>query len=204
MPFDLALSLVVGVWLVVISVHDAKTLEVPPALTILPLLAVAAYRVAHPPEGGLWPGGIAVLVALLMVLVSDRVVLAVLFAGVAGALAHYAGPATFFLVIGWTLALATYKIGLWAEADGKVFMTLLALWPTWPLAAAMVLCFILGNFLGLWRHYGQAAPLALANTARDVAQRVPAAEQHLHHLAGVPWLSLGAVVYLGLQLGGVW
>lgn len=203
MRSEALVALAVAGWLIVLSVRDWRTRDIPEPYTMLPLAAVALYRVALPPEGGFWPGGAALLVAVLMLVVSDYAIPAVLLAGVAGALAGHAGPTTLLLVAGWALTLGAYGIRLWGGADGKVFMTLLALWPTGLLVGLTLGAFVLGNVLALWRRYGGAAPFALFNTARDVLARVPAEQQQLTYLPSLPWLSLGALLYLGARLGGM-
>ena len=203
MRSELWLAVPVALWLVIIAVRDWRTMDVPEALTALPFLAAGLYRVAQSPDGGFWPGGVAVALALLGVVVSDHTVPAMLCLGLASALAGYAGTATLLLVASWIAALATWRTGVWGGADGKVFMTLVALWPTWPNVGLLLLALVLGNVLALLRRYGLATPFALAAAARDVTQRVPVAEQHLITIASLPWLGLGALVYLGLHLGGV-
>jgi hypothetical protein len=203
MPSELWLALPVALWLVSLAVRDWRTQDVPTALTALPFLLAGFYRVAQPPDGTFWPGGVAVLLALLGVVFSDYSLPAMAALGVASALAGYAGTATLLLVASWIVALAAWRTGIWGGADGKVLMTLVAFWPAWPLLGLTLLSFILGNVLALLRRYGAATPFALADTARALRDRTPAAEQQLTTIASLPWLGLGTLLYLGLRLGGV-
>jgi len=203
MRSELWLALPVALWLIVIAVRDWRTRDVPEALTLVPLLVASLYRVVQPPDGAFWPGGAAVLLALLGVVLSDHTLPAMACLGLASALSGYAGTATLLLVASWIVALAAWRVGIWGGADGKVWMTLVALWPAWPLVGLTLLVFVLGNVLALLRRYGLATPFALAAAARDVTQRTPVAEQQLTTIASLPWLGLGALLYLGLHLGGM-
>lgn len=199
------LSILLSTWVMALARVDLRTRETPAWATAAPLLLAGLVRVTLvPPDGAYWPGSVAVAAALAMILASDTG-WAVFPAGLAALCAGLAGPETQLLVGSWFAALILTLLGIWGAGDGKIFATLLALFPDTRLLLALGVAVELGSGLALLRRYGRATPLVLLNVVRealhlDFPSRTGTQGDH----PTVPWLALGTLTYLGLRLGGVW
>lgn len=193
-----------SLWLGLLARSDLRTRTTPAWATALPLLTVGVVRIfLAPPDGHLWPGGVAVGAAVLMIVLSDTV-LGVPFAGVALMCAGFAGPETRVLVGSWIAALLLAVLGIWGAGDGKVFAALVGLFPDVRLVMALGLALELGSGIALVRKYGRATSMVLLNVLRDALHlRFPSRTGEQGDHPAVPWLALGTLVYLGLKTGGV-
>jgi hypothetical protein len=198
------LSGVVTVWLLWLARADLCTGETPAWATAAPLLLAGVVRsVLAPPDGALWPGGVAVTAALGMILASDTG-WATLPAGVALFCAGAAGPETRVLVGCWIGALLLALLGIWGAGDGKIFATLMALFPDVRLLLALIAAVELGSVIALLRRQGRATPVVLWNVLQDALHlNFPSRTGERGDHPTVPWLALGALVYLALQWGGL-
>ena len=199
------LSAVLPIWLLWLARADLRTGETPAWATAGPLLLAGVVRsFLAPPDGALWPGGVAVAAALGMILMSDTG-WATLPAGVALFCAGVAGPETRVLVGCWVVALLLALLGIWGAGDGKIFATLMALFPDVHLLLALVVAVELGSVIALLRRHGSAAPVALLNVLRDALRLdFPSRTGGRGEHPTVPWLALGTLAYLALQWGGIW
>lgn len=193
-------SLLVILWLAVLARADLRTRTVPVWATAGPLVLVALYRgLAAPPDGAFWPGGVSVLAALAMILLSDTGA-AVLPAGMALLCAGLAGPESRVLVGGWAAALLLAVLGIWGAGDGKIVAVLLALYPDVHLVVALLVALEVGGVLALVRRYGRATPVVLWGVLQDALRlHFPSRTGERGDHPAVPWLALGALVYLALR-----
>jgi len=210
-PFDLsaeahwvATALLLGTWLVLLARSDLRTRTTPAWATAIPLLAAGLFRSLVAPAGGaFWPGGVAAGCALAMILLSDTG-LGVYPAGLALLCAGLAGPESQVLVGSWVAALILTLLGIWGAGDGKIFATLVALFPDVRMVIALALAIALGSSIALLRKYGGATPVALMSVLGDALHlRFPSKTGEQGDHPAVPFLALGAFAYLGLRIGGV-
>jgi hypothetical protein len=193
-----------SIWLGLLARSDLRTRTTPAWATALPLLVIGVVRTfLTPPDGSLWPGGVAVGTAVLMILLSDTMA-GVPFAGMALLCAGAGGPETRVLVGSWVAALLLAVLGIWGAGDGKVFAALVGLFPDVRLVVAMGVALELGSGIALVKKYGRATPVVLLNVLHDALRlRFPIRTGEQGDHPAVPWLALGALVYLGLKTGGV-
>lgn len=116
----LIVPILIGLWLAALAYSDLRTRSVPAWATALPLILLGLLRgLAIPPDGAILPGGLAVGLALLMVLLSDTPV-AVFPAGTALFCAGLSGAETHVLVGSWLVALVLTALNIWSTGDSKV------------------------------------------------------------------------------------
>jgi Flp pilus assembly protein protease CpaA len=197
-------ALLLGIWLVLLAHSDLRTRTTPAWATAIPLLAAGLFRsLVAPPDGAFWPGGVAAGCALAMILLSDTG-LGVYPAGLALLCAGLAGPESQALVGGWVAALILTLLGIWGAGDGKIFATLVALFPDVRMVIALVLAIAMGSSIALLRKYGGTTPVALMSVLGDALHlRFPSKTGEQGNHPAVPFLALGAFAYLGLRVGGV-
>ncbi len=193
------------IWLAALARLDVRTRAVPAWATAGPVVLAGLLRIfVAPPDGAVWPGGLAVAGALAMVLASDTR-WAIWPAGMAAFCAGLAGPESRVLVASWICSLILTLIGVWGAGDGKVCATLLALFPDARLALALGGAVELGCILAVIRRHGWATPLALGSVLHDVRRlRFPAHTGARGYHPLLPWLALGTWGYLALRGAGVW
>ncbi len=168
----------VGLWLAGLSYGDLRTRNVPAWATALPLAVLGLLRVAVvPPDGAVMPGGLAVGFALLMLLLSDTPS-AVFPAGAAAFCAGLAGTQAQVLVGSWVAALVLTDVGLWGAGDGKVLAVLTALYPDVRLVVALGAALLAGSIVTLLRQRPRTG--------------------NRRTFPAIPWLALGAALYLAL------
>jgi len=168
----------VGLWLAGLSYGDLRTRHVPAWATALPLAVLGLLRITViPPDGKVLPGGVAVGFALLMLLLSDTPS-AVFPAGAAAFCAGLSGEQAQVLVGSWIAALVLTDVGLWGAGDGKVLAVLTALYPDVRLVIALGIALLVGSAVAL------------------LSQRKRTCE--CHTFPAIPWLALGAALYLAL------
>jgi hypothetical protein len=197
MPFELG-RIGVTLWLIALAMLDVRRRELPHALTTLPLLIVVAVltvRAFAARDGD----AAAVVLAFLVVLLSDSW-LAVLPAfaaiGAAAVLGTDAGRVT---VVAWLLALAAAQGGILGAGAAKVIMLLLIAYPDVRLGVALLavtgvvglslMAFLARGATGLW----------LLSIAQDlIAFKPPARTGEIGrlNLPLVPLLAGGALIYL--------
>lgn len=177
-PAHFALTGLVGLWLAMLTYHDLRTRTVPAWATALPLVLLGLLRtLIIPPDGAVVPGGIAVGLALLMVLLSDTPWV-VFPTGAALFCAGLSGFETHVLVGSWVVALVLTALDVWGAGDGKVCAVLTALYPDVELLIALGTTLLLGS----------AATLIWQRRHRTAARQP---------LPAIPWLALGTLLYLG-------
>lgn len=193
------------IWLAALANLDVRTRTVPAGATALPLVLTGLFRtLVAPPDGAVWPGGLAVAGALAMALASDTR-WAIWPAGLAAFCAGLAGPESRVLVASWICSLILTLIGVWGAGDGKVCATLLALFPDARLALALGGAVELGCILAVVRRYGWATPLALGSVLHDMRRwRFPAHTGARGYHPLLPWLALGTFGYLAWRWAGGW
>jgi Flp pilus assembly protein protease CpaA len=196
--------LLLGIWLVSLARSDLRTRTTPAWATAIPLLAAGLFRsLVAPPDGAFWPGGVAAGCALAMILLSDTG-LGVYPAGLAIFCAGLAGSESRVLVGAWVVALLLALLGIWGAGDGKIFATLVALFPDVRLLIALAVAIALGSSIALLRKYGGTTPVALMSVLGDALhQRFPSKTGEQGDHPAVPFLALGTFAYLGLRIGGV-
>ncbi len=203
MVLDLIESIVLTTWLVALTYSDLRTRSVPVWATAVPLVLLGLTRaVIIPPDGRIWPGGVAVGFALLMVLLSDTP--SVVFpAGAALFCAGLSGPATRVLVGSWFLALVLAAVNIWGAGDGKVFVVLMALFPAVELLVTLGVALVVGSVITLL-YRRRRATSQVSTKALRAALRLPFPNRTGERgtLPAVPWLALGTALYL--VTNGVW
>ncbi len=198
-------ALVVLGWLAPLAWSDARTGAVSAKGTAIPLVLVGLLRVGlWPPDGAVWPGGVAVTAALAMLVLSDTR-WATLPAGVAALGLGLGGPETQVLVGSWFAALLLTLLGIWGAGDGKIFATLLAVFPDARLLGALGLAVTVGSGLAVLRRDGLTTPWVLQAVLHAALRgEFPARTGAVGTHPTVPWLALGTLGYLALRLGGIW
>jgi Flp pilus assembly protein protease CpaA len=175
---QLILPALVGLWLTGLSYGDLRTRNVPAWATAIPLILLGLLRtVIIPPDGAIFPGGVAVGFALLMLLLSDTPA-AIFPAGAAAFCAGLSGVQVQVLVGSWIAALVLTDLDIWGAGDGKVLAVLTALYPDVRLVVALGMALLVGCAVTLLRqrqHHGEH-------------RTFPA----------IPWLAMGTALYLAL------
>ncbi len=189
-----------SIWLGLLARSDVRTRTTPAWATALPLLLIGGVRATLlPPDGALWPGGAGVGCALLMIVLSDTV-LGVPFAGLALMCAGLSGPEAQVLVGSWIAALLLAILGVWGAGDGKIFATLVALFPDLRLVVVLAIAIQVGSGIALLWKYGRATPVALRSVVHDALRlQFPSRTGEQGDHPAVPWLAVGTLVYLGLR-----
>lgn len=195
-------------WLLILSVLDVKRREVPHWGSTFPFLAIGLLRIVYPPPGQpAWLAGSAILLMLSAVVLSDIPPLYLAFSVTALIIGlqtrHIAVP---LLVGTWILSLLWTDWGIWGAADAKVTMILVAIWPDLYLAGSLLLALLLGGLLALYRRYGRVTPVVLFRTfgqwrkGQVPARQSAAQTATLTYQAGMPWLTVGAMIYMVISL----
>ncbi len=176
---QLVVPALVGLWLAGLSGSDLRTRTVPAWATALPLAVLGLLRTTViPPDGAVVPGGVAVGLALLMLLLSDTPS-AVFPAGAAAFCAGLSGVQAQVLVGSWVAALVLTDVGLWGAGDGKVLTVLTALYPDVRLVAALGAALLVGGVVTLlWQH------------PRTGNRRT---------FPAIPWLAVGTALYIAVS-----
>jgi hypothetical protein len=202
---DILVRAVITAWLVAVGCQDVRRREVSNWLTLPPLVGMTCFHlgsaVVKLASSRAWSpataDGIAVAVAFLAVLLSDH--WWAFLPPAAGAVALAGTPAGQLMVLAWFLALGLSKAGIVGEADGKVVMALLALFPDLPLAVCLLAASLLASLAVLARRVGAATPLLLRAVVQDgLAGRFPArtGAPGVALIPLTPVLALGAIAYL--------
>jgi hypothetical protein len=202
---DILVRAVATGWLIAVGYQDVRRREVSNWLTLLPLLALVCFRlgsaVVRLASSGAWSPAvaddIAVAAAFLAVVLSDR--WWTFLPPAAGAVALAGTPAGQLIVVAWLLALGLAKAGIVGEADGKVVMALLALFPALPLVLCLLTASLLVSLAVLVKRMGAATPVLLRAVVKDgLAGGFPArtGASGVALIPLTPVLALGAAVYL--------
>jgi hypothetical protein len=191
------IRLVVTGWLVALSVIDLRRRELPHWATTWPLVGVTWVTVALLATGECWWGeasggsrsdGLAMGLAFLAVLLSDGWAAFHPAAAALGLAFGVGTEAMQVVALAWLISLALAKLSVMGEADAKVMMILIVLFPDPLLVACAVLAeLVLGMALLVWQH-GRAAPASLWLTLRGEG---PGTE-----VPGMPLLAAGALAYV--------
>jgi hypothetical protein len=181
---DILVRAVVMAWLVAVGYQDVRRRQVSNWLTVPPLLGLVCFHlgsaVVRLASLRAWSpavaDGIAIAAAFLAIALSDRWWTFVPPAAGAVALAGLAGTsAGQLVVVAWLLALGLARAGIVGEADGKVVMVLVALFPDLPLALCLLAASLLVSLAVLVRRVGAATPVLLRAVVKDgLAGRFPA------------------------------
>jgi hypothetical protein len=172
-----------------------------------PLLIIGLLRVVYPPVTpsgpAAWIAGSAVFLMLATVILSDVTALLLAFSAAALGLAFQTQTTAVPVLVGsWIVALLWTHWGFWGAGDAKVVMILTALWPNLRLVASLLGALFVGGLWALGRRYGLATPTVLWQTWHALRRgQVPgpasSEETPWTYQAGVPWLALGTLIYLG-------
>ena len=195
-------------WLGGLSLYDGRERALPHWASTWPLLIIGLLRVVYPPATPLgsatWIARSAVFLMLATVILSDVTALVLAFSATALVLAFQTQTTAVPVLVGaWSVALLWTQWGFWGAGDAKVVMILTALWPDLRLVAALLGALFVGGLWALGRRYGLATPAVLWQTW-DALRRgqVPGPLSSDEttpwtYQAGVPWLALGTLIYLG-------
>jgi hypothetical protein len=194
-------------WLGGLSLYDRRQRALPHWASTWPLLIIGLLRVVYPPvtPSGLaaWIAGSAVFLMLATVILSDVTALLLAFSAAALGLAFQTQTTAVPVLVGtWIVALLWTQWGFWGAGDAKVVMILTALWPDLRLVAALLGALFVGGLWALGRRYGLATPTVLRQTWHalrrgHVPSHTSAEKTPWTYQAGVPWLALGTLIYLG-------
>jgi hypothetical protein len=195
-------------WLGGLSLYDGRQRALPHWASTWPLLIIGLLRVVYPPatpsDSTAWIAGSAVFLMLTTVILSDVTALLLAFSAAALGLAFQTQTTAVPVLVGsWIVALLWTQWGFWGAGDAKVVMILTALWPDLRLVAALIGALFGGGLWALGRRYGLATPAVLWQTWHALRRgQVPghtSSEEtnRWTYQAGVPWLALGTLIYLG-------
>ena len=204
---ELGTAFPVLLWLGGLSLYDGRERALPHWASTWPLLIMGLLRVVYPPaplsDRATWIARSAVFLILATVILSDVTALVLTFSTTALMLAFQTHTTAVPVLVGtWIIVLLWTQWGFWGAGDAKVVMILTALWPDLRLVAALLGALFVGGLWALVRRYGLATPAVLWQTWRalrrgHVPGRTSPEETPWTYQAGVPWLALGTLIYLG-------
>lgn len=195
------LTIAATIWLGVMAWQDARKKEVSNWLTIPPVLIVAGWWA--------WQGEWLVLILLLALIavteVMDRLKLSPMVAyavipAVVGAMGYWATPRIVVVLVSWSVIWMGWMANLFGEADAKVLMALIGLWPDWWMVGFLIGGHVLWSIYHLIRRYRSGAlQVAVANAvARPTEEDLEA-----HGVPTIPAYAAAGLGYFALAVVGV-
>ncbi|MGB9619345.1 MAG: hypothetical protein ACPL7K_02910 [Armatimonadota bacterium] len=192
------LGVVISLWLIIIAILDIRRGEVSNWLTVPPLLAVVAWRMAIGEWYYLlllalvlliaewpvtWPLGVAAVVGIQPYIVAQGIVAQGLES----------------VTIIWLIVLALWGLNVLGGADVKAVMTLSALFPDARLGWLMMLCWWAFSLAMFIRRYGYSSPRVLLSDLVSIVSTGKAGHEG-HRVPALPALAVAGLVFLWFRV----